>query len=107
MEVRVRERCGCENGVCARPEWPEFFADEEAQREIEAHRYSGEFSAAADLEMDWFRRRGYLIEDRTGAMHFPPEESPCDDCEGSGYRERWAPLGELVEQIATVDQVPA
>jgi hypothetical protein len=99
MEVQVREKCGaCENGVVRSGPW-EVFAGEEGygvRHAAEQLRKEGRLSDALDLELAWFRERGWTVEGHDGfGEGFPADEEPCPDCEGEGHTVRWVPIDEL------------
>lgn len=100
-EIQIREDCpDCENGVVYSREWHEFYADESVQSEAKALRAATNYEAAADVELTWFRERGYMrtMGGERGGLPFealPPEEEPCLECEGTGKRTRWVDVREF------------
>lgn len=79
MEIHVRDRCDCENGMVATDVWQTF----NERYLAEPRRTREEFANA------FWRERGC---DWTIADTLPEEERPCQRCGGSGVLEQWVPL---------------
>jgi len=79
IEFRVREMCKrCKgNRIAQHPLWEEFW------KQVKSGRLAQE-----DYEA-WFEKHGYSPD------RIPSEEIPCPACNGTGYTERWASLGEV------------
>lgn len=105
IEVQIRETCSVCAGarVVAGHAWETFQGEEGAavREEAEATRRAGHYGAAIDLELAWFRERGWLIPPRDGyGEGFPPEEEPCPECEGDGTTTRFVDLDELARLMS-------
>lgn len=107
VEVQIREDCpDCENGVVQTVAWGLFHTSEgdAVRTQAEQLRAAGEYGKAIELELAWFRERGFSVppHDRYGQA-FPPEEEPCAECDGTGKRVRWVSTRELTNHLAIQD----
>lgn len=99
MEIQVREQCAeCENGVVQTHPWDVFAGEEGAgvRAAAEQLRVEGKPGDALDLELAWFRERGWTVIAAKGyGETFPNDEEPCSECDGEGHTVRWVPIEEL------------
>ena len=80
MEVLTRVRCDiCDGrGIAHSPMWRECCLSLNPERKD-----------WIDAALAWWADRGYRKD------QIPPEEQSCDECEGSGWLQRWLKLEEF------------
>lgn len=88
LEVLTRSKCEkCKGtGIVHHPAWAQFWRENPNWTGTDGHLIS------------WFFNAGWCADDHSP---IPNEEIPCDDCDGTGWQQKWISLVRLL-----LDYVP-